>query len=474
MFVGVCPYLSARFGRPNRCTDEASAGGFHGREVRAPVTRWAPLLRNAADHQALLRCAEGRQRGADKAQRVPKKNSRIVLSSASEDYGLDLNLPAIGISGVSRSYTKYVAASSASAPEISEGDEAPSPKRGVLGMFSTGQRKKPSKKRKQTVQAVNDVSFNVEGGTIYALLGPNSSGKTTLMRMLTTLERPDKGGLSFYGIDIVRYPDIARQMFGYVMQDAGVDKVLTGREHLNLFAKLAHLSRAEARENISSAIELLKLEPYCDNLTATYSGGIKKRLDIAIALLLRPAILILDEPTVGLDFDSRAIIWGVLREYRENGGTVLISTHYLEEADLLADRVGILDGGSLISEGKVRDLKERVGGDRVSIRLSEFCSVAEAERALNVLDSVGSFTSGIINISASNALELVVPRLSDGGARLLSTLKSAGFDDIFSFTVSKPSLGDVYLAATGRSLDVADAMGKEQRDIKQMRKESMS
>jgi len=258
------------------------------------------------------------------------------------------------------------------------------------------------------------------------------------------------------------------------MQDAGVDKVLTGREHLNMFAKLGHMEPDEAAQKISAAIELLDLTDYCDNLTATYSGGIKKRLDIAIALLLQPAVLVLDEPTVGLDVDSRSIIWNVLREYRNNGGTVLLSTHYLEEADLIAERVGIMDSGMLISEGDVRELKERVGGDRVTIRLAEFGSTADAEKALEVLEAAKVFTSALINPAASNSLELVVPRVTDGGASILKSLRSAGFTDIFSFTVSKPSLGDVYLAATGRSLETADELGKQQRDIKQMRKESMS
>eukprot|EP00186_Timspurckia_oligopyrenoides_P003278 CAMPEP_0182447706 /NCGR_PEP_ID=MMETSP1172-20130603/19083_1 /TAXON_ID=708627 /ORGANISM="Timspurckia oligopyrenoides, Strain CCMP3278" /LENGTH=343 /DNA_ID=CAMNT_0024644245 /DNA_START=327 /DNA_END=1361 /DNA_ORIENTATION=+ len=336
------------------------------------------------------------------------------------------------------------------------------------------QSKKSARKRKEQVVAVNNVSLEIPKGTIYGLLGPNSSGKTTLMRIMTTLERADSGTVELFGIDNAYHASYARKLFGFVAQDAGCDKVLTGREHLNFFGRLAHLSSSERRLMIEEAIETLNLEEFIDNLTGTYSGGVKKRLDIAIALLHRPQILILDEPTAGLDFDTRIIIWDLLKEYRKNGGTILISSHYLEEVDMLSDCVGILDRGNLISEGTPSELKMRVGGDRVSIRLSEFCSMQDAERALNLLRSTGLCEDGLINADFGNSLELIVKKSTDGGAAILECLKKNGFVKIFSFTVSQPSLGDVYLAATGRSIDSADMAAKELRDVKQMRQESMS
>uniref|UniRef100_A0A7S2ZJA7 ABC transporter domain-containing protein n=2 Tax=Rhodosorus marinus TaxID=101924 RepID=A0A7S2ZJA7_9RHOD len=262
-------------------------------------------------------------------------------------------------------------------------------------------------------------------------------------------------------------------MFGYVHQDAGVDKILTGREHLELFADLAHVDTARKEQNIEDLITALRMENFVDLETGVYSGGIKRRLDIALAMVHQPGLLLLDEPTTGLDVESRAIIWDLLREFRENGGCVLLTSHYLEEVDTLADVVGIMDKGSLIASGTTAELKESLGGTRVQIRIEEFTSQTEAERALEHLKSKGAIRQGLINPGMGNALELVVPANRDTSDTVEILLRDAGFDSMFSVSKSRMSLGDVYLTATGRSLQDADLIAQAARDPKQTKKEQI-
>mmetsp|Transcript_21440 Transcript_21440/g.87550 ORF Transcript_21440/g.87550 Transcript_21440/m.87550 type:complete len:394 (+) Transcript_21440:349-1530(+) len=333
--------------------------------------------------------------------------------------------------------------------------------------------KKGKRRRKEIVHALNGLSFVAERGQIYGLLGPNACGKSTTMKCIGSINAVDSGTIRVFGVDVSKQPYKARQMFGYVHQDAGVDKILTGREHLELFADLAHVDTARKEQNIEDLITALRMENFVDLETGVYSGGIKRRLDIALAMVHQPGLLLLDEPTTGLDVESRAIIWDLLREFRENGGCVLLTSHYLEEVDTLADVVGIMDKGSLIASGTTAELKESLGGTRVQIRIEEFTSQTEAERALEHLKSKGAIRQGLINPGMGNALELVVPANRDTSDTVEILLRDAGFDSMFSVSKSRMSLGDVYLTATGRSLQDADLIAQAARDPKQTKKEQI-
>ncbi|MBD0300922.1 MAG: ABC transporter ATP-binding protein, partial [Tolypothrix sp. T3-bin4] len=219
-------------------------------------------------------------------------------------------------------------------------------------------------KRYGTVVAVQDVSFQVEPGEIFGLLGPNGAGKTTTLRALCTLTTPDAGKIEVSGISVLDNPRVARQRLGYVAQEVAPDKVLTGRELLQLQAALYHLPGAVAKQRIETVLDLLGLQEYANKKTGTYSGGLRKRLDLAAGLLHAPDVLVLDEPTVGLDIETRFVVWEFLRKLRASGTTVVITSHYLEEIDALADRVAIIDRGVVIASGTPSQLKDQVGGDR--------------------------------------------------------------------------------------------------------------
>jgi ABC-2 type transport system ATP-binding protein len=253
--------------------------------------------------------------------------------------------------------------------------------------------------------AVDGISLNVTQGQIYGLLGPNGAGKTTTMRCLCTLTTPDSGIIEVAG---TTDPRTIRDRLGYIAQEVAIDKVLTGRELLKFQAALYHIPPKQISDRIDSVLDLLQLEPYADKLAGTYSGGLKKRLDLAAGLLHQPSVLILDEPTVGLDIQSRIAIWEFLRKLRASGVTVLISSHYLEEIDALADRVAIIDKGKIIAEGTTDELKTKVGGDRVTIRIREFTERDEAERASKILQQLPIVQSITINAAQGNAVNLFV------------------------------------------------------------------
>lgn len=327
-------------------------------------------------------------------------------------------------------------------------------------------------KRYGSVEAVKDVSLVIHPGEIFGLLGPNGAGKTTTLRALCTLIAPDAGRLEVSGIDVVQNPRLARQRLGYVAQEVALDKVLTGRELLQLQAALYHLPRALARDRIDQVITLLGLADWIDCLSGTYSGGIRKRLDLAAGLLHQPDVLVLDEPTVGLDIESRVVVWDFLRQLRTAGTTVLITSHYLEEVDALADRVAIIDKGVVIAMGTPAELKDRVGGDRITLRIREFSPVEEAETAKNVLQPLPFVQEVIINSAQGNSLNLVVDPQSDALSTIQQTLRVAGLPT-FGIAQSRPSLDDVYLAATGRTLMDAELAAVGTRDPKAEKKQSM-
>lgn len=328
------------------------------------------------------------------------------------------------------------------------------------------------KKQYGSVEAVKDVSLQVEPGEIFGLLGPNGAGKTTTLRCLCTLSEPDSGRVEVSGISVVDQPRLARQCLGYIAQEVALDKVLTGRELLQLQAALYHLPRAIAKERIALVLQLLDLNAYADKKTGTYSGGLQKRLDLAAGLLHQPQVLVLDEPTVGLDIESRIAVWDFLRGLRADGTTVLLTSHYLEEVDALADRVAIIDQGLVIASGKPSELKDKVGGDRVTLRIREFSPPEEAEQARRLLQSLPAVQEIIINSAQGNSLNLVVQPQSDALATIQQALQTAGLPT-FGIAQSRPSLDDVYLAATGRTLLDAEIASAGSRDTKAERKQSM-
>lgn len=328
------------------------------------------------------------------------------------------------------------------------------------------------KKRYGTVEAVKDVSFQVEPGEIFGLLGPNGAGKTTTLRSLCTLTTPDAGIIEVSGISVVDNPRAARKRLGYVAQEVALDKVLTGRELLQLQAALYHLPGAVAKQRVNTVLELLGLHEYADKKTGTYSGGLRKRLDLAAGLLHAPDVLVLDEPTVGLDIESRIVAWDFLRKLREAGTTVVITSHYLEEIDALADRVAIIDRGVVIATGTPSQLKDKVGGDRITLRIREFSPVEEAEKAKDLLKSLSFVQEVIINNAQGNSLNLVVTPQNDALMTIQQSLNSAGLP-IFGIAQSRPSLDDVYLAATGRTLMDAELAAAGSRDPKAEKKQSM-
>ncbi|HIK29497.1 MAG: ABC transporter ATP-binding protein [Oscillatoriaceae bacterium SKW80] len=327
-------------------------------------------------------------------------------------------------------------------------------------------------KRYGSTEAVKNVSFQIEPGEIFGLLGPNGAGKTTTIRCLCTLTMPNAGRLEVCGINVVANPKAARERIGYVAQEVALDKMLTGRELLQLQAALYHIPSKIAKERINRAIALLGLEEWADKQTGKYSGGLRRRLDLAAGLLHQPEVLVLDEPTVGLDIESRMVMWSFLRQLRSSGTTVLITSHYLEEIDALADRVAIIDKGVVIDTGTPSELKDKVGGERITLRIREFSPIEEAEKVKDILRSLPFVREIIINKAQGNSINLVVTPQNDTLITVQQVLRDAGLP-IFSISQSRPSLDDVYLAATGQTLIDAELAAADTRDPKAERKKNM-
>jgi ABC-2 type transport system ATP-binding protein len=256
-----------------------------------------------------------------------------------------------------------------------------------------------------------------------------------------------------------------------VAQEVAIDKILTGRELLRLQGNLYHLPGAQIEERLAELIVLLDMEDWIDRRCGTYSGGMRRRLDLAAGLLHRPSVLVLDEPTVGLDIESRNAIWQVLRLLRDGGVTILLSSHYLEEVDALADRLVILEAGRVIAEGSPESLKQSLGGDRVTLRVREFSDGDEAERVRDLLRDCQGVRQVVVNRAQGYSLNLVV---EDEGvvAGIRETLAGAALP-VFALALSRPSLDDVYLQATGRTLLDAELALAGQRDPKLERKQQM-
>jgi ABC transporter DrrB family efflux protein len=299
-------------------------------------------------------------------------------------------------------------------------------------------------KRFGETMALDGAVLEVPGGMVFALLGPNGAGKTTLIRILATLLAPDAGRAEVLGHDVEREPAAVRELLGLTGQFAAVDELLTGRENLEMFGRLFKLSREEARRRAGELLERFDLAQAADRPARTYSGGMRRRLDIASSLLTRPRVLFLDEPTTGLDPRSRNEIWAIVRELRREGTTLLLTTQYLEEADQLADRIAVIDHGKVIAEGTGNELKDRVGGQILEVELA---SVGQRDRAQAVLAGVGcgepqpdERPDRLTLPAPRNGLQLV----EEAAAELRRA--QIGVTDI---GLRRPTMDDVFLQLTG-------------------------
>ena len=327
------------------------------------------------------------------------------------------------------------------------------------------------KKAATAVVALDNLSLQVPAGSLYGLLGPNGAGKTTALRILCTLLAPDSGSVRVGGIDALADPRAVRRLLGYVAQEVAIDKILTGRELLQLQGDLYHLVPAARNRRMGELIELLGMAEWIDRRCGSYSGGMRRRLDLAAGLLHSPRVLVLDEPTVGLDIESRAAIWSVLRQLRDGGTTVLLSSHYLEEVDALADHLAIIEAGKVIAEGAPAVLKAALGGDRVTLRVREFSDAEEAERVRSFLHDCAGVRQVVVNRAQGYSLNLVIEH--DGVVEQLRRQLAAADLPVFALAQSRPSLDDVYLQATGRTLMDAELAVAGSRDPKAERKASM-
>jgi ABC-2 type transport system ATP-binding protein len=293
------------------------------------------------------------------------------------------------------------------------------------------------------VEAVKGVSFEVPEGKVLGLLGPNGAGKTTVVRMLTTLARPDAGTARVLGIDVRKDPQRVRASIGLAGQYAAVDENLTGRENLALVGRLTHLDAAAVEERSRALLEQFALSHAADRVARTYSGGMRRRLDLAAALVHRPPVLFLDEPTTGLDPQGRKELWGVITTLVDGGTTVLLTTQYLEEADTLADNIIVIDHGSVIAEGTATQLKERLGSTVVEISMRDDDATV---RAVDVLTPVGGVSRDgtLVRISVPGGAG---PRSMLDAVRLLD----GEHLDPATMVLREPTLDDVFLELTGHT-----------------------
>jgi ABC-2 type transport system ATP-binding protein len=304
-------------------------------------------------------------------------------------------------------------------------------------------------KRYSSVQALAGVTFSVRSGEIFGLLGPNGAGKSTTVRVLTTLTKPDGGRAEVAGHDVVREPNRVRRSIGYVPQESGVDREATGRENLMLQGRIQGVARPELRRRVEELLELVGIEEAADRVVRGYSGGMRRRLDIALGLVHRPSVLFLDEPTTGLDPEARAGMWEeVQRLALQERLTILLTTHYLEEADQLADRLAIVSRGKVVVEGTPAELKASLRGDAVHVELEN----GAVDDATRVLSAVGAAPEQVLEGKT------IVSRVENGGRALpgiISALEGAGIT-VASVSLSRPSLDDVYLHFTGREFEAED------------------
>ena len=300
-------------------------------------------------------------------------------------------------------------------------------------------------KRYGDLQALDGADLKAEKGTVLGLLGPNGAGKTTAVRILTTLLKPDGGSARVDGLDVVKDAALLRERIGLAGQYAAVDESLTGRENLELFGRLYGMKKSEARKRSDDLLERFDLGEAGQRLVGTYSGGMRRRLDLAGALVARPPVLFLDEPTTGLDPRSRLGLWETIEERVSQGSTVLLTTQYLDEADRLADQIAVIDHGKVIAEGTAAQLKDRVGGDRLEVRLENEAQAEAASAALaSVVDEAPELRDGLLLAAVS--------RRDGTVANALRRLDEAGIE-VSDLSLRRPTLDDVFLGLTGHAAE---------------------
>jgi ABC-2 type transport system ATP-binding protein len=295
--------------------------------------------------------------------------------------------------------------------------------------------------------AIQDLSLTIHAGEIFGLLGPNGAGKSTTLRILITTLKPTSGHAKILGHDVLTQADTVRRLIGYVPQERAIDRFLTGREHLLLLGDLYHLPKVESIRRIGELLKLVDLEDHADRVAKTYSGGMKRKLDIACGLLPNPRILFLDEPTLGLDVQSRLNIWEYVRRLREQGITIVMTTNYLDEADQLCDRIAIIDGGCIRATGSPKELKASLGGDGISLTLRDpdptiLERLSSELRNFPFIRSLQPKPSGLdIRVdSPEKALPAIIDATTQVGCRL---------DGV---EYHRPRLDDVFIAYTGHSI----------------------
>lgn len=295
-----------------------------------------------------------------------------------------------------------------------------------------------------SVHALEGVSLDVPQGTVLGLLGPNGAGKTTLVRALTTLLQPDSGTAMVAGIDVVKNPDLARNHIGLAGQSAAIDENLTGKENLELVGKLYHLSKKIIQDRVQSLLEKFELTEAANRQAKTYSGGMRRRLDLAASLVGEPQILFLDEPTTGLDPRSRAGLWEIIEQLVKDGTTLLLTTQYLEEADYLADNIIVIDHGKIIAKGTASELKAQIGGGVLELLMADKTRIPEAVQLLN------SLNQGVAHVDdVTHHITLPVNNGSQTLLTVVRALDTAGLQ-IADIELRKPTLDEVFLALTGK------------------------
>tara|TARA_A200000113_G_scaffold153947_1_gene138761 strand:- start:801 stop:1778 length:978 start_codon:yes stop_codon:yes gene_type:complete len=300
--------------------------------------------------------------------------------------------------------------------------------------------KKTFKTKQDTVEAVKDVSFEVKKGEIFGLLGPNGAGKSTTILMLTTLLQVTGGQAKIFDLDVTKDDKLVREKIGVALQDTGIDNLLTGRELFYTTGRLWGFSKKDSEIRTKELLELVGLTEAADRRVKTYSGGMKRRLDLGLSLVNSPEVLFLDEPTTGLDPGSRRVLWDEIKRLRDSGVTIILTTQYLEEADELADRIAIIDEGLVVAEGTSNELKASIGGDVVTL---SFNSERELALAKELFPE---------SIQEKNELRITV---EDGASKIPSYINELTVNsiEVSSVTASKPTLDDVFLNVTGYRLE---------------------
>ncbi|MEV6216711.1 ATP-binding cassette domain-containing protein [Nocardia sp. NPDC051833] len=299
--------------------------------------------------------------------------------------------------------------------------------------------------------AVGGIDLSIPAGSVFAMLGPNGAGKTTTVRMLATLLRPDRGSAEVFGFDVVREATAVRSMIGLTGQYASVDETLTAGENLRLFGRLLGLSRRAAAARSDELLEEFELSAVARRSVSAFSGGMRRRLDLAATLITVPPLIFLDEPTTGLDPHTRDRMWGIVRGLVERGATVLLTTQYLEEADALADRIAVIDRGTLVAEGTAAELKASIGEQVLRLDIPDTADLRRAESLIQEL--TGEVPEG----SSTGTLTVALPDVALG-ADIVAACRAAGIT-LRGFAVDRPDLNEVFLSLTGhaRTADTVDA-----------------